>query len=146
MSLKTLIAGAALIAAGAPAAALAQTTFAPGYYETVTRIAGDPDPEIQRDCVTPAEARSRTLETVLAEWTEGQCTYTQRQVGGGKFALAGACVVDGSRSTFRYSGAYTPASFTAKLSSRTVVSGQPIDINLSIASRRLAPACPAGRR
>lgn len=147
MALKTLMAGAALLAAGAPAApTLAQTTFAPGYYETVTRIAGDPDPEIQRDCVTPAEVKSRTLEAILAEWTEGQCVYTQRQVGGGKFALAGSCVVDGSRSTFRYAGAYTPTSFSATLSSRAVVSGQPLDMNLAVSSRRLAPVCPAGRR
>ena len=145
MNLKTLIA-AAFVAAAVPAATLAQTTFAPGYYETATRIAGDPEPEIQRDCVTPAEAKGRTLEAILAEWTEGQCAYTQRQVGGGKFALAGSCVVDGSRSTFRYAGSYNPTSFSAKLSSRTVVSGQPLDVNLTVSSRRLAPACPAGRR
>lgn len=60
------------------ALAAGETTFLPGYYETVTRIAGDPEPEIQRDCVTAAEARTRTLERALAEMTEGRCTYGKR--------------------------------------------------------------------
>lgn len=147
MSHKTLAAGAALLAACAPTAgAQAQTTFAPGYYETTLRVAGDPEPEVQRECVTPAEAKTRTVEVMLSEWTEGKCAYSQRQVGGGKFALAGSCVLDGARSTFRYAGAYTPTSLSATLSSRTVVSGQPLDMNTKISSRRIAPTCPAGRR
>lgn len=144
MNPRTLLTAIAALLAAAPAAgALAATSFAPGYYETVTRIAGEAEAEVQRDCVTPAEAKARTLEAILAEWTEGQCTYSQRQVGGGRFALAGACVVDGARSSFRHSGAYTPTSFSADLSARTVVSGQPIDLNLTVSSRRLAPTCPA---
>jgi hypothetical protein len=143
----TLIAGAAALGALLPAGvALAETAFAPGYYETTTRFAGDPEPEIKRECVTAAEARTRTLERFLAETTEGKCTYTQRQIGGGRFAIAGACTYEGVKSTFRNTGAYSPTAFSLNLVSRTMVAGQPIDINLSTSSRRIAAACPASAR
>lgn len=147
MTKPALIASVALLGAGLPAGlAMAQTMIAPGYYETVTRVAGDPDTEVTRDCVTPAEAKSRTLETILAEATEGKCAFTQRQVGGGRFALTGSCVNEGVKSTFKNTGTYTPTSFSLNLVSRTVIGGAPIDLNLTTTSRRIAAACPAGAR
>lgn len=144
---QNLISAAAAFALCISAApAVAQTALVPGYYEVVTRVAGDPAPDIQHQCLTAAEAKTRTLETMLAEWTEGRCAYTQRQTGGGKFALAGSCTLDGSTSTFRHTGAYTPTSFSANLNSRTVVSGQPLDVKITITSRRIAAACPARGR
>lgn len=133
---------------GAPLAANAagETMMAPGYYETVTRIAGDPEAETKRECVTAAETKTRTLERILSDLTEGRCTYTQRQVGSGRFAIAGACVNEGVRSTFRNTGSYSPTSFSLNLSSRTMVGGAPIDVVLSSSSRRIAAACPAGAR
>lgn len=133
---------------GAPLAANAagETMMAPGYYETVTKIAGDPEADIKRECWTPAETRTRTVELILAELTEGRCTYTQRQLGSGRFTIAGACVNEGVRSTFRNTGSYSPTSLSVNLSSRTVVGGAPIDIVLSTTSRRIAAACPAGAR
>ncbi len=52
MQCMTLIAAAAL-ALGLPAAgAVAQTSLLPGYYEIVTRIAGDPEPDVHWKPVT----------------------------------------------------------------------------------------------
>lgn len=143
---KILIAFAALASSAAPAIALGQTMMSPGYYETISRVAGDPQPEIKRDCVSAAEAKARPLETILGELTEGRCAYTQRQVGGGKFALAGSCVYEGVKSTFRNTGSYSPTSFSLNLNSRTLVAGAPIDVVLSVTSRRIAAICPAGAR
>lgn len=144
---QNLTAAAAALALCMPAApAAAQTALVPGYYEVVTRVAGDPEPDIQHQCLTAAEAKTRTLEVVLAEWTEGRCAFSQRQIGGGKFAFAGSCTLDGSTSTFRHTGAYTPTSFSANLNSRTVVSGQPLDVKITTSSRRIAAACPARAR
>lgn len=141
-----LIALATMIGAPLAASAAGEAFFTPGYYETTTRYAGDPEVERKRECVTPAEARARPLERFLVEMTEGQCTYTQRQIGGGRFAFVGACVSDGVRSTFRNTGTYTPTSFSLSLNSRTMVSGTPIDVAVTTSSRRIAPTCPAGAR
>ena len=82
---------------------------------------------------------------MLAEWTEGRCDYAQRQISGGRFVLAGACTLDGSKTTFHHTGTYTPTSFSANLSSRTIVSGKPMDVKIATTSRRIAAACPARR-
>ena len=145
MQCKTLIAAAALALGLPAAAAIAQTSLLPGYYEIVTRIAGDPEPDVQHECLTAAEAKTQTLEQVLAEWTEGRCDYAQRQISGGRFVLAGACTLDGSKTTFHHTGTYTPTSFSANLSSRTMVAGKPMDVKIATTSRRVAAACPARR-
>lgn len=141
-----LIALATALVAPLTASAAGETLMAPGYYETTTRIAGDPEVERKRECLTPAEVRARPLERVLTELTEGRCTYTQRQIGGGRFAFAGACVNEGVRTTFRNTGTYTPTSYSVNLNSRTMVGGTPIDIVVTTASRRIAAVCPAGAR
>ena len=141
-----LIALMTMLVAPLSASAAGETLMSPGFYETTTRIAGDPDVERKRECLTPAEVRARPLERVLAEMTEGRCTYTQRQIGGGRFAFAGACVNEGVRTTFRNTGTYTPTSYSVNLNSRTMVGGTPIDIVVTTASRRIAAVCPAGAR
>lgn len=141
-----LIALMTMLVAPLSASAAGETLMSPGFYETTTRIAGDPEVERKRECLTPAEVRARPLERVLAEMTEGRCTYTQRQIGGGRFAFAGACVNEGVRTTFRNTGTYTPTSYSVNLNSRTMVGGTPIDIVVTTASRRIAAVCPAGAR
>ena len=141
-----LIALTTLLVAPLTASAAGETLMSPGYYETTTRVAGDPEVERKRECLTPAEVRARPLERVLAELTEGRCTYTQRQIGGGRFAFAGACVNEGVRTTFRNTGTYTPTSYSVNLNSRTMVGGTPIDIVLTTSSRRIAAVCPSGAR
>ena len=42
-------------------------------------------------------------------------------------------------------GTYTPTSFSANLSSRTIVAGRPMDVKIVTTSRRIAAACPARR-
>ena len=141
-----LIALATLLGAPLAASAAGETVMTPGYYETVTRFAGDPEVEKKRECLTAAETRARPLERVLAEMTEGRCTFSQKQIGGGRFAFVGACVNEGVRTTFRNTGTYTPTSFSLSLNSRSMVGGTPIDVVVTTSSRRIAAACPAGAR
>ncbi len=141
-----LIALTTLLVAPLTASAAGETLMSPGYYETTTRFDGDPEVERKRECLTPAEVRARPLERVLAELTEGRCTFSQRQIGGGRFAFVGACVNEGVRTTFRNTGTYTPTSYSVSLNSRTMVGGTPIDIVMTTSSRRIAAVCPSGAR
>jgi hypothetical protein len=139
MRMNLLAAAAATLA---PTWAAAETAMAPGYYETVTRVAGAAA-RTTRDCVTAEEARQMTIERRLAETQRGACTYNQRQIGGGKFILAGSCDNDEAKTTFKTWGAYSPTSFNLTLASKTMLGGAPVEMDLSLSSRRIAASCPA---
>lgn len=141
---KKLLAAAAVSLASAPIGASAETAMAPGYYETVTRMAGSAA-RTTRDCVTMEEAKQMTVERRLAETQRGACTYSQRQIGGGKFVLAGTCVNDEARTTFKTWGGYSPTSLTLTLASKTALGGDVVEMDFSLSSRRIAAVCPAGQ-
>lgn len=135
---------AAIAAAAAIAApAHAEAPMLAGYYETTLQADGG-KPRVTRDCLTAQEARTMTIERRLAESTRGACVYTQRQIGGGKFAMAGTCTEAGSKTSFKSSGAYSPTGFSLVLASKVSMGGTPVEVNLKIASRRIAANCPAG--
>lgn len=145
MTLKTIRAAAALIAISTTGTALAETVMLPGLYETITRSAGEDDAETTRDCVTPAEVKTKTVERKLAEALKSKaCTYTQRSFGGGKFALAGACSQSGVKSRFKQTGTYSPTTLNLNMKLTMSMGGQPISVDLTSSSRRIAPTCPAG--
>jgi outer membrane receptor for ferric coprogen and ferric-rhodotorulic acid len=146
MSPRTiLIATFGVVAVSAGGAALAQTTFLPGLYETQTREAGSDEVETTRDCLTPQEAKQKTLEIALASALKSKsCTYAQRSVGGGKFALAGTCSQGGMKSTFKQTGTYSTTSMTMNTKLSMSMGGQPISVDIITTQRRVAPTCPAG--
>lgn len=145
MNLKTIRAAAGLFAISAASTAVAETVMLPGLYETVTRSAGEDDAETSRDCVTPAEVKAKTVERKLAEALKsGACTYAQRSVGGGKFALAGTCSQGGVKSSFKQTGTYSPTTLNLNMKLSMKMGGQPISVDISSSSRRVAPTCIAG--
>jgi hypothetical protein len=147
MTTRTLLIAALTLGTASAAAAMADTTMLPGYYETVTRIAGKPGGTTTRDCLSAAEARTETVERKLAEALQAPgCTYSQRSLAGGRFALAGSCNQDGIKSTFRQTGTYSPTAMTMTNVMTMSTGGKPINLSLLINSRRIAAACPAGQR
>lgn len=146
MTPKAILAASAALAAVATAsAALAETVMLPGLYETTTRSAGEEDAEVTRDCLTPAEAKTKTVERRLAEALKSKaCTYSQRTLAGGRFALAGTCSQSGVKSSFRQTGTYSPTTLTMNMRLSMSMGGQPIGVDLVSSSRRIAPTCAAG--
>lgn len=129
-------------------AAAAEVTFLPGLYETQVRYPEDgPGTETSRECVTPAEAKQESLERRLAEiMDDANCRFTQRSIGGGRFAIAGTCNNYGIRSSLKQSGSYSPTAMTMDMRMSMVVApgAGPVGTHMVLSSRRIAAACPAG--
>jgi|GEM_PF-5192254 len=147
MSPKTLLAGAAgLVALNCAGAALAETAFQPGVWETKTTFADTKNVETNRHCAKAADVKRDTLEARLAAMTQNpNCKYSQKSIGGGKYAIAGTCNDAGIKSSYRQSGTYTPASMTMNMSMTIAVPGQkPVSQSFTAVSRRVGAVCPAG--
>lgn len=147
MSPKTILtASATLVGLTLAGAALAETAFLPGVYETKTTHA-DGAKETSRHCATSKGVQNDTLEKRLAAMTQDpSCKYTQKSIGGGKYALAGSCNNEGMKSTVKQTGTYTQSSMTMNMAMTLVTApGQkPVSTNFTSVSRRVAATCPAG--
>lgn len=135
-----LLASAALLGAGA---AFAQTAFLPGVYETTTTWA-DGAKDTSRHCARGGA--DHTLEKRLAAMSQDpSCKFTQRTIGGGRFAIAAACDNEGARSSYKQSGSYGPANMTMAMTMTIQPApGQaPVTSSFTAVSRRVAAVCPA---
>ena len=149
MNAKTLAAvlvgGITLCAAGA---ASADAEFLPGLYEVRVSYPGDGSGvETTRECLTPAEAKEESLERrLVAAVNDSTCTFTQRTIGGGRFAIAGTCNNEGFRSSLKQTGTYSPTAMTMDMSMTMVpVPGaEPVSTQMVMTVRRVAANCPAG--
>ena len=114
------MAGASLGAAAiAATSAPAGTAFLPGVYETTTTHA-DGTKDISRHCATSKGIQNDTLEKRLAATSQGSsCKFTQRSVGGGKFAIVASCENEGVKSSYRQTGTYTPTSMNMTMAMTT---------------------------
>jgi hypothetical protein len=147
MTTRTLLTAAIALGTASAAAAMADTAMLPGYYETVTRTVGKAGGTTTRDCLSPAEARTETVERKLQEALRAPgCKYTQRSLASGKFALAGSCNQAGMKSSFKQTGTYSPTGMTMNNVMTMSLGGKPINLSLVINSRRIAATCPAGER
>ena len=139
------VASLAAAAIGATGAA-AGTAFLPGVYETTTTHA-DGTEDVSRHCATSKGIQNDTLEKRLAAMSQdSSCKFTERSVGGGKYAIAASCDNEGVKSSYRQTGTYTPTSMTMAMAmTMQVAPGQkPVSMNFTALSRRLAATCPAG--
>lgn len=147
MTAKTLLTAAtALAAAFSATAALAETAFLPGVYETTTTHA-DGTKETSRHCATSKGIQNDTLEKRLAAMSrDPSCKFSQRSIGGGKYAVAATCNNEGVKSSYRQTGTYTPTSMTMNMAmTMQVAPGQkPVSMDFKALSRRVAATCPAG--
>jgi len=148
MTPKTILAGAAgLVALTGASAACAETSLLPGLWEAKTTFADSKNVETTRDCITPAETKAGTLDAQLAKAIrDPSCKYTQRNVGGGRFAVAATCNNGGMKSSYRQTGTYTPTTLTMNMAMTLVAApgAKPASMAFTSVSRRIAPTCPAG--
>ena len=146
MTLKTILA-AGVVALSASGAANAETVMLPGLYETKVGYPGQGGVETTRDCLTPDEVKTETIERRLAQAVKDpSCKFSSRSFGGGKFAIAGSCNNGGIRSSFKQSGTYSPTTLNMNMSMTMIPTpgAKPVAMNLVTASRRIAATCPAG--
>ena len=149
MKAKTLVAGlVGAIALCAAGAAFADAVFLPGLYEVRVSYPDEgSDVETTRECLTSAEVKEESLERYLAEAVKDtSCKYTQRSIGGGRFAIAGSCNNEGFRSTVKQTGTYSPTAMTMDMSMTmmSVAGAEPVSLRMVMTLRRLAATCPAG--
>jgi hypothetical protein len=142
MTFKPLLAGLAVL--GTAGAASAATSFTPGVWETRT-VHADGDVQTTRHCAKPVDMRNDTLEARLAAMSNVKgCAYSQKAIGGGKYAIAGTCNQDGIRSSVRQSGTYTPNSMTMNMAMSLAMPGQkPVSMSFKAVSRRVGATCSA---
>lgn len=149
MNTTTMISGLLGLAALFTAhAAVAEVTFLPGLYETKVRYPDDgPGTEASRECLTPDEAKVESLERRLAETVrDANCRFTQRSIGGGRFAIAGTCNNDGVRSSLKQSGTYSTTAMTMDMTLSVAVAPgvEAVGTRMVLTSHRIAAVCPPG--
>jgi hypothetical protein len=143
----TIAFAAATLAAGAATAAASGFTMLAGYYETRTSSPGDPAGKPVRDCLSPAEAKEKTVERWLSETTKmPNCTFSKRAIGGGRFAITGNCNNGGMKSSFSQTGTYSPTAMTMNMKMTLNAGGKPVSMDMTTVSRRIAASCPARAR
>ena len=149
MNPKTLLTGlTGLIFLCTADAAFAATTFLPGLYEIKVSHPGDDSGiETTRECLTPAEARQESLEQLLMQAVRDRnCTFTQRNIGAGQFAIVGNRNHDGIRSSLKQSGTYSPTAMAMNMTMTMmpVPGTEPVRMDMVLSSRRVAASCPPG--
>lgn len=129
-------------------ATAAEATFLPGLYEFKVSYPDDgPEVEKSRECLTAAEVKQESLEQQLAKTvSDSNCRFTQRTIGGGRFAIAGTCNNDGVRSTLRQSGTYSSTAMSMNMTMSMVPApgAKPVDVRMVMSSQRISATCPAG--
>ena len=138
---KALLAAALLLL---PAAASAQDTIRPGYWDYVTStiLPGGSD---GKQCVRPEQ---------IDEFMSGphnrhyHCTYPSKHVGDGQASFVGTCVSKhGNNYQISVSGTYSPTTFKLKGHvSGIKLLGLPITAPVSIDAKWLGPDCPPGAK
>ena len=139
MTPRTSAAAAAFILAAASGAAHAQGLLTPGYWENEVVLAAHGNtPFVTRTCMAPEEAKS--VEEILGEM-QSSCNLTRRTIAGGKIDVAGTCTEsDGSKSTLKMTGSFTPTSYQLVLQHGTA--DPSVSRSMKLKSRRVASTCP----
>jgi hypothetical protein len=135
--IRTLLCAAAMAAAAT--SAMADHPILPGYWESTSRATFiiEQPPKTDHRCLTP-ETVDQYLSTPST--SHYKCTYTKRDVGGGRADFEGQCHDKHGR-TFPISihGTYEPERFRMKL----VVPNLPISAVTE--AKRISASCPAGK-
>jgi uncharacterized protein DUF3617 len=136
---------AALVAAAVlagPAAAAAQTTIRPGYWETTSQIISPfRTTKTERRCIRPED-----VEKVLAGAPNHNytCTYPTREIGNGRIRLAGSCKTKHSDPVpINSEGVYTQDTMRLDAHMSARVGTLTIPVHARTSGTRLGDACPA---
>ena len=149
MNPKTFIAGLlGGLSLCVASAACADAVFLPGLYEVrVSYPSEGSGVETTRECLTAAEAKRESLEWRLAEMVKDtRCSFTQRSIAGGRFAIAGTCSNEGFRSSLKQSGTYSPTTLAMEMTMtmQPMPGAEPVAMKMVLSSRRVAANCPVG--
>ena len=124
------------------AAALGSAVQA-GLWETTTTSAGA-EPEVTRSCLTEEDVGIDNMLAEMARAEDENCTFTKRQIGGGRFELQSQCrMPDGSSMQSHMKGAYSPTTVQYALTMKGAMNGAPMDVSWAVKGRRIAAVCPA---
>jgi hypothetical protein len=132
----------ALCAVAAAGSAAAQSSIAPGYWETTSKVTSPfPSGKTERRCIKPAD---------VAKFMNGPsnhiytCTYPTRVVGDGHIKLAGSCKTKNSAPVpISGEGAFTRDSFHMDARISAKVGGVTIPVRASTDAKRIGDDCPA---
>lgn len=134
---------ATVAAAAAAAPAFAQSTILPGYWESRGSIFFV-DQKPVRKCITASQVDEYMSGPSNRHYT---CTYTHKQISGGKADMVGSCVDHkGRRSEVAIHGAYSPTEFNVRWSFHPRVAGLSIPLSGTMQAHRLSATCPAGAK
>jgi hypothetical protein len=139
----TCAAGFALAALSlAAAAAAAQDSITPGYWETTSKVTSPfPTHKTERRCIKPQD---------VSKFMEGQinhiykCTYPTKVVADGKIRLEGSCKTrDGDPVPIAGSGSFTAETMHVEARIAPKIGGLTVPIHAETDAHRLGDDCPA---
>ena len=114
-----------------------------GFWETTMTSPGA-EPEVTRSCLTQEEVGIDNMLAEMAKAEDENCTFSKRQIGGGRFELQSQCrMPDGSSMQSHMKGAYSPTTVQYSMSMTGAMNGAPMDASWTVKGRRIAAVCPA---
>lgn len=136
--LPSLLLAAAAVVAG-PAAA--QTSIAPGYWETTSQIVSPvPTRKTEKRCIRPEDIDKFIGGAPNRHYT---CTYPTREISGGKIRLAGSCKTKNSEPVpVTGEGVYTRDSIRLDARFKAKLGGLGVTVHARTSGTRLGDTCP----
>ena len=130
---------AAAAAVAGPAAA--QTTIAPGYWETTSRVISPiPTSKTERKCIKPEDIDKFIGGAPNRHYA---CTYPTREVANGKIRLAGSCKTKNSAPVpISGEGTYTRDTLRLEARVEAKLGGLTVPVRARTEGRRIADTCP----
>jgi len=140
--LTFLAAAAALFAGAAAVAADAPPPIQPGYWETTSQVISPfPSKSTERKCIRAEDVDKFIGGAPNHNYT---CTYSTRDIAGGKIRLVGSCKTKHSDPVpITGEGVYTRDSLRLDARVRAKVGGMTIPIHARTTAKRLGDTCPA---
>lgn len=137
-TLALFLAGAIALPA---AAAAAQSTIAPGYWETTSQIVSPfPTSKTEKRCIRPEDVDKVIAGSPNHNYT---CTYPTKEIGGGKIRLAGSCKTKHDDPVpISSEGTYTRDTLRLDATVRAKVGGLTVPIRARTTGKRLGDTCP----
>ena len=141
MTRLTAALAATVVLAGPGAAANAQTTILPGYWETTSQIISPfPTRKVERRCIRPEDVDKVIAGAPNHNYT---CTYPTKEISGGKIRLAGSCKTKHSAPVpISTEGVYTPDSLRMDARVKAKIGGLTIPVHARTSGRRIGDVCP----
>ena len=132
---------AAVAALAGPAAA--QTSIAPGYWETTSRIISPiPTTKTEKKCIRPEDIDKFIGGAPNRHYT---CTYPTREVANGRIRLAGSCKTKNSAPVpITGEGVFTRDTLRLDARVKAKLGGLNVPVHARTEARRIGDTCPTG--